>query len=270
LLVDTHCHLNFESFDLDRGAVIERALQAGVVRIVNPAVDLQTSKSAIALAESFEEVFAAVGIHPNELAEWDDESLSELSRLAEHPKVVAIGEIGLDYYRERSSREIQKSVFKAQLDLARKLNLPVIIHTRNASQEDGKAMDDALSILSDWIESLTECNSELKTRPGVLHSFSGDLRSANKAVQMNIYIGVGGPITFKKADTLREIVFSISIEHQLTETDAPFLTPHPYRGKRNEPAYVHYIAEKMSQVRGQTYDQVAEATYHNAKRLFNW
>ena len=270
MLVDTHCHLNFDSFDLDRAAVVERAAQAGVNRILNPGIDVQTSRAAVELVQAFPAVFAAVGVHPNDASGWSDITLGELRLLAAQPKVVAIGEIGLDYYWQRTERSVQIKAFEQQLDLAADLGLPVVVHVRDASQDDRRAMQDALEILVRWQSHLAAHSPDLASRPGVLHSFSGDLDDARRAAASQFCVGVTGPVTFKKAEILRQVAAGLPVDHLLIETDAPFLTPHPHRGERNEPAYVRYIAEKIAAVREMAYDNFEQITTDSAERLFRW
>lgn len=270
MLADTHCHLNFDSFNSDREAVLERAREAGVERILNPGVDLVTSQAAVNLAESHPEVFAAVGVHPNDALSWDDDTPGQLRELAKHPKVAAIGEIGLDYYRNQTPHELQKRVFRDQLSLAAEAVLPVVIHLRNADSQDRQATADVLFILSEWKSELARVGLPLEEWPGVLHSFSDDEEAARQAIQMNFRIGITGPVTFRNAPVLQHLAGSLPLDHLLIETDAPFLTPHPYRGKRNEPAFVRFVADKIGQVRSLSIEVVAEATSTNAKRLFNW
>jgi TatD DNase family protein len=270
LLADTHCHLNFESFDTDRPEVIARALAAGISRMLNPGVDLLSSQSAILTAGAFEPVFAAIGVHPNDAQTWSQTTLADLKELARQPKVVAIGEIGLDYYWDRAPASLQRTIFEQQLDLAAELDLPVIIHVRDKSPEDMPAMRDALSILRNWNTRLAQLNSELAQRPGVLHSFSGDRNAALDAIRLNFRIGITGPVTYKNADRLREVAANIPADFLLIETDAPFLTPHPHRGERNEPALVRHIAEKIALIRQISIENIREITSLNAERLFRW
>jgi TatD DNase family protein len=266
LLVDTHCHLNFDLFDQDRDQVIARSRQAGVEYIVNPGVDLETSRSAIQLAAEYPEVYAAVGVHPNDIQDWDARVLDRIKALAGSPKVVAIGEIGLDYYRDNTPHDLQKLVFQQQLELAAALGLPVIIHSRNASQENQQAILDILDILEAWQARLDERPSPL----GVLHSFSAGLDAARNAIKLNFLIGITGPVTFRNAPGLRRLVQQLPLETLVIETDAPFLTPHPYRGKRNEPGLVKLVAEKLAEIHNLPFDEVADITKRNAGRLFNW
>jgi TatD DNase family protein len=262
--------LNFESFDLDRAAVLERAAQAGVGRVLNPGIDLGTSRAAVDLAEANPAVYAAVGVHPNEASNWEAAMLDELRRLAARPKVAAIGEIGLDYYWERTEHSVQRDALQKQLSLAAELGLPVVIHVRDANPDDRPAMRDALDILMDWRASLSSCAPELADRPGVLHSFSGNIEDALCAVANKFFIGVTGPVTFKKAEILRQVTAGVPADRLLIETDAPFLAPHPHRGERNEPAYVRFIAEKIASLRNLELDRLALITTENAERLFRW
>lgn len=254
MLVDTHCHLDFDRFDEDRESVLGQAAEAGVARIVVPALDLENARTVLALAEQHEAVYAAVGVHPNSAAGWQDGWLDELRELARHEKVVAIGEIGLDYYWERTPHDVQHAAFAAQCALAAELGLPVIVHNREAG-------DDVLRILLDSPLAGSE-------RPGVLHSFSAPAAIAEEAVAAGFYLGFTGPLTFKKADELRAIAAQTPLDRLLVETDAPFLAPHPHRGQRNEPAYVALIAAQLAELHGVTFEAVAAQTTANAGRLF--
>lgn len=257
-LIDTHCHLNFNRFDEDRDAVVERAAQSGVKRIIIPAIDIETMHQALQLSEQYAGVFTAVGIHPNDTANFDEAMLASVKNLADHPKVVAIGEIGLDYHWDDSPKEKQFEAFKAQLALAAELELPVIIHNREAS-------DDVMEILENWAQNLPD---KIKDRPGVLHSFSAPQEIANRALASGFYLGFTGPITFKKAEDLRQIAATVPNDRILVETDAPFLTPHPYRGKRNEPAYIPYMVEMLAEIKNISVDEMGAMTTANAERLF--
>lgn len=257
-LIDTHCHLDFEAYEDDRVAIIERAAEAGVTRIINPGIDIETSQAAIQLAESNDGVYAAVALHPNSTATWSPEAIATLEMLAAHPKVVAIGEIGLDYYWDKSPKAVQRAAFETQLALASSLKLPIIIHNREASE-------DVIAVLQQWVPTLPP---ELKERPGVLHSFSAPPEIAEVALAMGFYLGFTGPITYKKADELRSIAAHMPLERIVVETDGPFLTPHPYRGQRNEPSYVRYVAERLATLRGMDYESIAAQTTANAEKLF--
>ncbi len=262
-LVDSHCHLDLEQFDADRAAVLERAQAQGVRMIVNPGIDLVHSQQAIALADLHPQVYAAVGIHPNSSADFSEQTLTKLSALAEHPKVVAIGEIGLDYHWETVSRPTQAQAFRAQLDLAAELGLPVIIHNREAST-------DLAQILDAWAASARTRNSPLAKRPfwGVLHAFSGDAALAQAAYSWNFAIGLGGPVTFKNAHDLHNLAPQLCLDHLLLETDAPWLTPHPFRGKRNEPAYVALVAARLAELLAVPAEEIAARTTAVARSLF--
>jgi TatD DNase family protein len=261
--VDTHCHLNFDVFDQDRIQVIQRAREKRIIRILNPGIDIETSKTAIKYSIEYPEVYAAVGIHPNSGIRWTVNTLSDLEQLAREQKVVAIGEIGLDYYRDHTPREVQRPILLQQLDLAATLGLPVIIHNREASK-------DILDYLQNWHHSLEDGGSKLANNPGVLHSFSGSLDMAKALVALNFKIGITGPVTFHNSQLLQSIVSYLPLENLLIETDAPYLTPHPYRGKRNEPANVRIVAEKIAELKTFPLEKVAKITTEAANKLFDW
>jgi TatD DNase family protein len=258
-LVDTHCHLDFNSFDADRLDVLQRAQQAGLMRIVNPGIDRDNCQAILLLCETYSELFAAVGVHPSSALTWNQQTLGNLRLLAQHPKVVAIGEIGLDLYRDRAPKELQLRIFREQLELAGELGLPVIVHSRQAESE-------AVDILSEWVTQRTNGSSP----PGVLHSYTGDEPTAQRAIAIGFFIGITGPITFKNAIQLQRMVIALPLTSLLVETDAPFLTPHPHRGERNEPAYVHLVAEKIAELKNRPLEQVSDITTANAERLFQW
>jgi len=284
---DTHCHLDFNKFDEDREAVIQRAIEAGVTRILIPALGLESSSAVIKLAESHPNLYAALGFHPTELDKWNESSIDNLrSLILPHPeslsrrergwgegKIVAIGEIGLDYYwvKESDKRAQQREVLKQQLKLAQEVNRPAVIHMREENDAwFGQASIDLLEIISEWHEELRTKNHPLVEKPGVLHSYNGNLETARKAIALNFYLGVTGPVTYKNAEEKRQIVRQLPLERLLIETDSPFLTPVPQRGKRNEPAFVAYIADKIAEIHMTTREQVAEITTVNAARLFGW
>jgi len=250
MLIDTHCHLDFERFDEDRDAIVARAAKAGITRIIVPALELGNCAAVLRLTEQYEGVYAAVGIHPNASADWEDGWIDQIRDFAQHEKVVAIGEIGLDYYWDKSPKEVQHRALRLQLELAAELDLPVILHNRESSADIVKLLEQS------------------PTRKGVMHSFSASWQIAEAVLAMGFYLGFTGPVTFKKADELRSIIARVPADRLLLETDAPFLTPHPYRGKRNEPAYVAYIADRVAAVRGVTVDELAAQTTANAERLF--
>jgi TatD DNase family protein len=273
MLTDTHCHLDFNKFDEDRDAVLQRAIEVGVNRILIPGLDFESSSSAIQLAESHSNIYAAVGFHPTDLEKFSEQALEKVKVLARHPKVVAIGEIGLDYYwvKEQEKRTFQREALKRQLAFAESVNKPVVVHMREENDAwFGEASVDLLEILNGWQEGLSAKNHPLTEKPGVLHSYNGNLETAQKAIDLNFFIGVTGPVTYKNAEEKRNIIKQLPITKLLIETDAPFLTPVPHRGKRNEPAFVAYIADKIAEIHMTTREQVAKMTAANAARLFGW
>jgi TatD DNase family protein len=270
LYTDTHCHLYLEHFDADREEVLKRAGENGVNRILIPGIDLDTSSQAGDLSERYEPIYAAVGVHPNNSLSWTDDSLIRLHALTENKKVVAIGEIGLDYYWESAPIDVQKRVFRHQLELALKCDLPVVVHLRDRDGTHYPARRDILAILKEWVSEVRQRNSPLAARPGVLHSFSGDLKAAQEAYDLGFSVGISGPVTFKKADQLREIVYNMPLTALQSETDSPFLTPHPFRGKRNEPAYVRYVTEEIIRLRQEDEQIICDTIESNAQRLFHW
>ena len=271
-LTDTHCHLDLEQFDADRDAVIQRAINAGVTRILVPSLTGTSSRVAVKLAELNPMLYAAVGVHPNEAESWDGQTISALKELAAQSlKVAAIGEIGLDYYWNKSPREEQISILKEQLNLAAELELPVVIHSREKEDaEQGTCSEDLIKILEEWVSGLRSRNEALEQRTGVLHSFSGSIETAKRAIDLGFYIGVTGPITYKNAEKKRQVIGNLPLERLLIETDAPYLTPEPYRGKRNEPAFVLHIADKIAEIQSRGTQEIAAATTENAARLFSW
>jgi TatD DNase family protein len=259
-VIDTHCHINFHSYAEDRDEVIGRAAQAGVTRIINPGIDPDTSQEAVELSEKYPGVYAAVGIHPNSSTDFGQDMLNQIERLAANPKVVAIGEIGLDYHWDKSPKEMQFSAFEAQLALAARLGLPVIIHNREAS-------DDVIAVLENWVRGLPVTLSD---RPGVLHSFSAPTAIAERALAIGFYLGFTGPITYKNADEQRRIAASAPLDRIVVETDGPFLTPSPHpRKQRNEPAYIPLIVDRLAALRQIPNENIARATTENAVRLFH-
>lgn len=251
MLIDTHSHLEMSDFDEDRNDVIERALDNGVHAMIAVGISLQDSEDALALAQHHDAVYATVGVHPHDAQTIDDTTYDGLRRLAQHKKVVAYGEIGLDFYRNRSPRDMQIARFEEQLHLAAELSLPVVIHSRDAHSET--------------YDILKKHKGRLR---GVLHCFSGDYQMATRYIDLGYYISIPGTITFPNAGELVEVVHKVPMDSLLIETDAPFLTPVPKRGKRNEPAYVAYVAQKISEIRGITVEEVGIATTENAVKLF--
>ncbi len=269
MLTDTHCHLDAHAFAADRPAVLARALEAGVGRMLTPGLNAESSSDCIRIAAENPSVFAAVGIHPTDGGSLDLKSLHRIRSLAAEPKIVAIGEIGLDYYwvhdPEQQSR--QRDILKAQLHLASELRKPVILHCREKGDaQSGPCFDDLLSILSEW---LGEMPLQL-AHPGVLHSFGGSLETARRALDLGFLIGVTGPITYKNAAARRELIAALPLDCLLIETDSPYLAPQPHRGQRNEPAYVAHIADKIAAVQSRTPEEIASVTAENANRLFVW
>jgi len=257
-LIDTHCHFNFEDYNQDRDQVWADSHAVGVRRLIIPAVDIETSREGIVLTEKYEGMFVAVGIHPNSTAEFNEDVIPVIRELASHPKVISIGEIGLDYYWDKSPKSQQFRAFEAQLALASELELPVIIHNREASE-------DTLTILEKWAKNLPD---SLKNRAGVLHSFSGDVTIAKRALNIGFYLGFTGPITYKNADEMRRVAASTPLDRILVETDAPFLTPIPHRGKRNSPAYIPLMVDRLASLHNITTDEMGRYTTENAVRLF--
>lgn len=252
MLFDTHVHLNAEQFNDDLQEVIDRAIAEGVTNMVVVGFDELTIKKAIELAEEYDFIHASVGWHPVDAIDMTAEHLDWLKELASHPKVVALGEMGLDYYWDKSPKEVQKEVFRKQIRLAREVKLPIIIHNRDAT--------------ADIVEILKEENAG--EVGGIMHCYSGSVETALECIGMNFYISLGGPVTFKNAKKPKEVAESIPLDRLLVETDCPYLTPHPYRGNRNEPAYVKLIAEEIAGLKGLSFEEIAEATTQNAKKLF--
>ncbi len=260
MLIDTHCHLDFHQFDQDRDAVVARAADAGVAIVINPGTDLASSQRAIALARRYPGVYAQVGIHPNESAAWSDGTLAQLAELAAHPRVVAIGEIGLDYYWERVPHAQQWAALEAQLDLALELDLPVVIHCRDAHE-------DLRDVLRKWVP-IAQTRRAEDAILGVYHAYSGDVAMAEEAFGWNMVLSIGGPVTFLNAHRLQATIAQLPRHRIMLETDAPYLAPHPHRGRRNEPAYVPLIAQALAGLWGTDGETVAAETTALARRTF--
>jgi len=253
IFFDTHAHLHFPEFTADLPAVLQRAREAGVRFLLTIGTDVEDSKAAVALAEQDPEVYAAVGVHPHDAAQADEAALDELRRLATaSPKVVAIGEIGLDYYRNLSPRETQVRVFRRQLNLARQLKKPVLIHCREAHRE-------AVEILTE--EGVQEIG-------GVMHCFSGDGAVARQCLDLGLLISVAGPVTYPNARKLPEVVRLTPADRLVVETDCPFLPPQPYRGRRNEPAYLPITAARVAELKGEPLEELGPVMARNALTLF--
>lgn len=251
MLIDTHAHLDSPKFDNDRDDVISRALEAGIDTIVNIGFNRETIPSTMALAEKYPFIYAVVGWHPTDAVDMKlEEDLAWIEKLCSHPKVVAIGEIGLDYYWDTSPKEIQHIVFREQIRLAKRLNKPIVIHNRDAHE--------------DVVRLLQEEKAE--DVGGIMHCYSGSWEIAKKCLDMNFYISFGGPVTFKNARVPKEVMERVPLDRLLLETDAPYLTPHPYRGQRNESAYVRLIAEVAAEIKGVSLEDIAKITSDNGRR----
>lgn len=253
MLIDSHAHLDDRRFDKDRDKLIKRLKEDDVDIVINPGADFLSSVKSVKMSEDYDNVYAAVGIHPHDAKSMDDETINVLRDLAKKGKVVAIGEIGLDYHYDNSPRDIQKKRFREQIKLAKELNLPIIVHDRDAHK-------DTFDIISD------EFDGKLT---GVIHSFSSSVEMAKKYIDMGFYISFSGPITFKKAKQPKEVAKEIPVDHILIETDSPYLTPEPHRGKRNEPLNVRYVAGMIAELKGISFEEVAKKTAENTKKLFN-
>ena len=252
MFIDTHAHLFYPNFNEDVDEVINRAKDAGVHCIIVPATDIESSHKVIKLVEKYDFIYGAVGIHPHDTTNWQNSIIDEISELANHEKIVAIGEIGLDYFYDFSPKEKQIAAFKAQIDLALKINKPIIVHTRDSD-------DDMMNVIR------TYKNSGLKAQ---FHCFNGTLQNAKELVRLNHFISFTGNITFKKSDNLRDIAANLSLESIMLETDSPFMTPEPFRGKRNEPANVKLVAEKLAAIHHLNVEDVARLTSYNVFRMF--
>ena len=258
-LVDSHAHLQEPEFANDLDAVIERARAAGVSSIIVPAVDTETTHSAIALAERYDGLYATAGFHPHEAGRLDEADLARIEALLEHPGVVAVGEIGLDFFRMHSSSEAQIEALNAQLGLAARHSLPVVLHCRDAWEE-------MRSILVPWAERTGRASSPIPL--GVLHYFTGTLEDAWRYAELGFLLSIHTSVTHLRATAVREVAAALPLEVLLLETDSPYGAPQAFRGKRNEPAYLVEAARKLAELRGITVEEVAAATTANAKRLF--
>ncbi|MGC1402101.1 MAG: TatD family hydrolase [Thermodesulfobacteriota bacterium] len=250
--IDSHAHLEMDAFDPDRPQVIERAFNQGIKRIITIGTDLDSSRKALALAKAYPDIWATVGVHPHDAASFNPEILPQLIKLAGEPKVVALGEIGLDFYRNLSPQKVQKETFRRLIQLAREAALPIIIHDREAHKE-------VLTILRE--EKAEEIG-------GVFHCFSGDWEMAKQCLDLNFFLSITGAVTYKKGSVLEKVVRQAPIESLLIETDAPYLAPHPFRGKRNEPSYLVHTAEHVARLRGISLDELSQANLNNTRRAF--
>ncbi len=252
MLIDTHVHLNAEQYVNDLDEVIERARENGIEKMVVIGCDRPTIERTMELIDEHEDIYGVIGWHPVDAIDCTDEDLEWIEQLSKHEKIVGIGEMGLDYHWDKSPKDVQKDLFKKQIELAKRVNLPIIIHNREATE--------------DCVAILKEMHAE--KIGGIMHAFSGDESVADEIIDMNFYVSLGGPVTFKNAQLPKDIAVHVPIDRLLVETDAPYLTPHPYRGKRNEPAYVKLVAEKIAELRQISYEELARTTSENAKRLF--
>lgn len=253
MFIDTHVHLNADQYEEDLQEVIDRALEANVKKMVVIGFDRITIERAMKLVEEYSFIYAVVGWHPVDAIDCTEEDLRWIEELAAHEKVVGIGEMGLDYHWDKSPKDIQQEVFRKQIRLAQKVKLPIIIHNRDATE-------DVIRILQEEEAYLTG---------GIMHCFGGSVETAKQCIDMNFMISLGGPVTFKNAKKPKEVAAEIPLEYLLIETDAPYLAPHPHRGKRNEPALVPLVAEEIARLKGISVEEVAEATTKNAERFFN-
>ncbi|MBG9756046.1 TatD family hydrolase [Lysinibacillus sp. fkY74-1] len=252
MFIDTHVHLNADQYEEDLQEVINRALEAKVEKMVVIGFDRKTIERTMELIEQFDFIYGVIGWHPVDAIDCTQEDLEWIEELAAHPKIVGIGETGLDYYWDKSPKDVQQVIFRKQIQLAQKINLPIIIHNRDAT--------------GDVVKILREENAA--SVGGVMHCFSGSVETARECIAMNFMISLGGPVTFKNARLPKEVATEIPLEHLMIETDAPYLAPHPYRGKRNEPAFVPLVAEEIARLKGLTIEEIAQATTDNAKNFF--
>jgi TatD DNase family protein len=259
MFIDSHCHLFYDDFKDDIADVIARANAAGVQYFIVPATNHDTARQAIALAEKYPSIFVSVGFHPLDLKEYSDERLNQIEEMVLHPKVIAIGEIGIDYFYDTSPREFQKEIFSLQIELAVKKDLPIIVHTRDSVQD---AIDIALHFAKG------NPNWKKSGKRGVFHCFTGDAKQANDLFDNGFLVSFPGPVTFKKSG-MPDVIKEIGIQNIMVETDSPFLTPVPFRGKRNEPQYIPLIGQKIADTLNIPIEEVARITTANAKKLFH-
>lgn len=250
-LVDTHCHLDMKAFD-DVEKVISNSISAGVEQIIIPSVDSSSFENVLKIANQYENIFCALGIHPTEALKAKEEDFEKIIELAKDPKVIAIGECGLDYYWDKTTAEIQKKIFIRQIEIAKALKKPLLVHDREAHKETFDTL-------------IEHAKGEI---PIIMHCFSGSVEFAQECIKQGFYIALGGVITFKNAKKMHEVAQEIPLENLLLETDAPYLTPVPFRGQRNEPAYVKFIAQEIAKIRGISVDEVAQTTSSTVRKVF--
>lgn len=254
-MIDSHTHLDDERFDYDRDIVISNLEENGINRVYNIGADIESSRTTVELANMYENIFAVVGVHPHSASEYNDDIERELIELAKNPKVRAIGEIGLDYYYDNSPRDIQVEVFKKQIDLANRLNLPIVIHSRDASQE-------TFDIVKESIEKYPELKF-------LIHCFSQSVEMMKEYVKLGCYIALGGAVTFKNAINPKEVAKVVPLDRLLLETDCPYMAPVPMRGKRNEPMFIKHTAKEIALIRGMKVQELVEITDKNTLEFFN-
>lgn len=252
MLIDSHAHLDDKRFNSDRDMIIKNLKTNGIELVVNVGADLKSSKSTVELARAHENIYAVVGVHPHSASELNKEAIETLKNYAKEDKVLAIGEIGLDFYYDNSPREDQRYAFKAQIELAKELDLPIVIHSREADQET-----------FDTIEAAQDGNLKV-----LLHCYSGSAELAQEYLKLGCYISLAGPVTFKNARVPKEVAKVIPLDRLLVETDSPYLTPEPYRGKRNEPMFVKYVVEEIAELKGVSIEELSSATRENTKKFF--
>ena len=267
MYIDSHAHVNAPEFQDGVDEVVDRAKREGVQFIIVPGTDVESSRYAIELADEFDGLYACVGIHPHDASKADDQALRQIEELSVHPKVVAIGEIGLDFFRNYSPRNAQIEALKNQLDIARRRNLPVVLHDRDAHTELQDIMEETVRTDSSWRNNLATSNSRFPAPKGVFHAFSGDAAMAWNLINMGFYVSIPGTVTFKNSG-VEQVVRAVSLEHLLLETDSPYLTPVPFRGKRNEPSHIHFIARRIAEIQGLSPEDIGRATSYNVLRLF--
>lgn len=253
MFIDSHAHLDDERFDDDRDELIKSLNKNSIELVLNPGADLVTSKNAVELSERYDCIYAAVGCHPHDSKDMTSDTMDIFKDLAKKKKVLAIGEIGLDYYYDNTDRVTQRKWFREQIKLAKEFDMPYIVHDRDAHE-------DVLNIMKE---------EHYSGARGILHCFSSSVEMAREFIRLGFMISIGGPVTFKKAKTSKIVALEIPLEHLLIETDSPYLTPEPFRGKRNEPLYVKYVAEEIARIKNISVDVVAHETNKNFKKLFN-
>lgn len=268
MFIDSHAHLTSRQFDHDRDEVIRRAIDAGVDYIVNPGSDLDDSRMAVDLSDQYSNIYACVGFHPHDAKQADEKSLQEIEELSKHPKVVAIGEIGLDFHYDFSPRDVQEQVFRAQIEIAQRRDLPIVIHTRESNNETLKIVEEAVASRPEWRTKFLPAYSRFPSPKGVFHCFSGDPQMAWRVINLGFNVSLPGIVTFKNAGLASVVASEVSTEHFLLETDSPYLAPVPHRGKRNEPAHLPLIAAKIAELQRLSLEDVARATSYGVYRLF--